>query len=119
MEKELIESSFNILNQIKLYHWATLSYAAHKALDDLHTILSQHFDTLIEAYLGNHNLQPLPQFTVHTKSNTDVSNITKFIQHSHKYLSKIHKKIKQSEMQNIIDEMLTALNKTSYLLKLE
>ena len=119
MEKDLIELSFNILNQIKLYHWSTLSYASHKALDDLHTTLSQHFDKLIEAYLGNHNLQPLKQMSIHTKCDTDTNNITLFIKKSYKQLSKIHKKIKQSDMQNIIDEILTALNKTLYLLKLE
>jgi hypothetical protein len=119
MEKTLIEYSFNMLNQIKLYHWATVSYAKHKALDELHSVLSNHFDTLIEAYMGYNNLQPLKQMTIDTKCNTDTENITKFIQKSHKQLTKLHKAIKQSEMQNIIDEMLSALNKTLYLLKLE
>lgn len=119
MEKDLIEYSFNILNQIKLYHWATMSYATHKALDELHSSLSEHFDTLIEVYIGNKNLQPLKKMTITTKCDTNIENIMGFIQKCHKQLSKMHKKIKQSEMQNIIDEMLSILNKTMYLLRLE
>ena len=42
-----------ILNTIKIYHWATLSYPTHKATDELHSKLSELVDSFIEIYIGH------------------------------------------------------------------
>ena len=39
----VILTFFTILNQIKIYHWQTVSYPRHKATDDLYTKLNSNF----------------------------------------------------------------------------
>ena len=41
-----------MLNTIKLYHWKTHSYPAHKATDELYASLGGHIDKFIEILLG-------------------------------------------------------------------
>jgi hypothetical protein len=44
-----------ILDQIKLYHWQTLSYPRHKATDELHEELSSLVDKFVEVLHGRLN----------------------------------------------------------------
>jgi hypothetical protein len=37
---------------IKLYHWGTLSYATHKATDDLYAKLNVNIDSFVEVMIG-------------------------------------------------------------------
>lgn len=41
-----------MLTTIKLYHWKTHSYPAHKATDELYASLGEHIDKFIEILLG-------------------------------------------------------------------
>ena len=47
-------------NMIKLYHWMTLSYARHKASDQLFSELSENIDKFVETYIG---IYGRPKFT--------------------------------------------------------
>jgi len=44
----------SFLNQLKVYHWQTFSYAQHKALNKAHVNLSELFDEFVEVYLGKY-----------------------------------------------------------------
>jgi hypothetical protein len=118
MEQALIQFSFTLLNQIKLFHWATKSYAAHKALGDLHDLLSDLIDDLVESYVGSAGLQPLGLFEVRTVATSDLKQIIPYIKSSLANLRRIRKDIKESELQNKVDEMLGAMDKSLYLLNL-
>jgi hypothetical protein len=118
MEQKLIEFSFNVLNQVKLFHWATKSYAAHKALGDLHDLLSESVDDLVESYIGAAGRQPLGFFEVHAVAHTDLKQTIPFLKDASASLRRIRTDLKASELQNKVDEMLGALDKTSYLLNL-
>ncbi len=48
-----ILSFLELLNTIKIYHWSTLSFATHKATDELHEKLSELVDSFIEIYIGH------------------------------------------------------------------
>lgn len=48
-----IVSFLELLNTVKIYHWSTLSYATHKATDELHGKLSELVDSFIEIYIGH------------------------------------------------------------------
>lgn len=61
-EASVIRHVFFTLSQVKLYHWSTMSFAKHKALDDLHGSLSDKFDHLVECYIGRFKKQPLKNF---------------------------------------------------------
>ncbi len=48
-----ILSFLELLNTVKIYHWSTLTYATHKATDELHKKLSELVDSFIEIYIGH------------------------------------------------------------------
>ena len=118
MEQALIQFGFSTLNQIKLFHWATKSYAAHKALGDLHDLLSDSVDDLVESYVGAAGKQPLGQFEVRTAATTDLKQVIPFLKSSLTSLRRIRKDMKETELQNKVDEMLGAVDKALYLLNL-
>jgi hypothetical protein len=118
MEQQIIEWSFNTLNQVKLFHWATTSFSVHKALDSLHDDLSALVDQLVETYIGNGRRQPLKLFHVATEAHTNVAELIPFLYEKYTELKKVRQGLRQSELQNIVDEMLTTLNQVQYLLQL-
>jgi hypothetical protein len=118
-EQNVIQHFTSLLGQIKLFHWATMSYAKHKALDELHDVLSDKVDLLIEAYIGRMKLQPLKAFLVETKSTTDTSKLEKYLETERDKITALSKKwTKYSDLQNILDEMVAEINKTLYLSRL-
>jgi hypothetical protein len=48
----IVELFFEMLHTIKLYHWKTISYAQHKATDELHEKLSENTDKFVEIMIG-------------------------------------------------------------------
>jgi DNA-binding ferritin-like protein len=110
-----------LLAQVKLYHWATMKYAAHKALDDLHTELQSQTDRFIEVYVGRFKRQPLPKFTITLGADSDASGakVEKYLEGAHAQMETISKSFaKARELQNIVDEMLGALAQALYLVRL-
>ena len=120
-EKYLFEYFLSLLGQIKVYHWSTMKYAEHKALDELHANLSSNIDDIIESYIGKFNIQPIKQFKINMTANTNVDNLIVFLEEEKINIKNIRNKQfkKCSELQNIIDEMLSSINKTIYLCKLQ
>lgn len=43
---------FTVLNQLRIDHWQTKSYAEHKALNKAYEDLGDLFDSLVEKYYG-------------------------------------------------------------------
>lgn len=120
-ETDIIQFFFGVIAQVKLFHWATMSYAKHKALDDLHGALSDKIDTFVECYLGKYNKQPLKSFSVQSKAVSDTSGLEKYLSTLCDQLSSMHKtfeKEKATELCNILDEMMSEVDKTMYLCKL-
>ena len=52
-KSKFVKTFFEILHEIKLYHWKTKSYSQHKATDELHSKLSELVDSFIEIYIGH------------------------------------------------------------------
>ena len=118
MEKDIIEFSLNMLNQVRVFHWMTTSYAQHKALGDLYDALSDNVDTLVETYIGNKDRQQTMLFQVQTSANSDLTQLSSFLKQAYNELKTFRSKIKISEIQNIIDELSSNINQAVYLLKL-
>ena len=120
-EQEIIQYFLSLLAQVKLFHWATMSYSKHKALDSLHGSLSEKVDSFVECYIGKYKKQPLKSFTIQSKAVSDTSGLDKFLDTTCEQLSVMHKafeKDKAPELSNIIEEMMAEIDRTVYLAKL-
>lgn len=119
-EQKIIEYFLGLLGQIKLFHWATMSYAQHKALDEFHSALSGKIDNFVEVFIGKFKKQPFKNFKISMDAISDVSTLDKFLEKEREQIRKLHNQFKtSSELQNILDEMMSEFNKTIYLCNLK
>jgi hypothetical protein len=100
---------------INVYHWRTLSYARHKASDELLSDISNNIDLFVETLIGITGVRPdrVPSFTM-----VDIidDNAVVYLNDVIDYLEKLA--IKDSSLASIRDDMLVNLNKTLYLMTL-
>jgi hypothetical protein len=120
-EKILFEYFLGLLGQIKVFHWATPSYSKHKALDDLHSSLSNDIDELMEVYIGKFERQPLEIFTISMNATSNTKDLIQYLQEQREYIRGIRNKNfkNYSEIQTILDNILSSVSRTIYLSKLE
>lgn len=111
---------FRFLNAIKYLHWTTKSYAEHKALDEVHSALSEHIDKFVEVYRG---LKPDEKMKLSNISfdkgpqPQDFEDTLSFFNAlSHDFLNQIEKYNATSSMTSIIDDMENCIYQTKYLL---
>lgn len=118
-ESMLMEKFLGLLGQIKVMHWATMSYAKHKALDELHGSLSDKIDEFMEVFIGKYKKQPIKSFKITMPAHSDVSKIDKYLETERESLRDLHSQFKKvSELQNILDEMMGAFDRAIYLCNL-
>lgn len=120
MEKQLFEYFLGLLGQLKIYHWTTMSFSAHKALDELHSSLSDTIDEIMEVYIGKYNRQPIEVFNITMKANSNVSNLITYLEAERDNIRGLRNKNFKNctEIQNLMDNMLGAISKTIYLCRL-
>lgn len=118
-EKVLFEYFLGVLGQIKVYHWITKSYSNHKALDDLHKNLTDLVDELIEVYMGKYN--PIEVFTISMGANSEATAIIPYLEEQRETIRGMrNKNFKNcSEIQNIMDTMMSSISNTIYLCRLK
>ena len=109
-------------NDIKLYHWMTLSYSRHKASDKLFTELSENVDKFVETYIG---IYGRPKFTKKELATSfTVHNDTNIIQCLDKFNNYLKKDIldfiskDDTDLLNIRDSIVSDINQTKYLFSL-
>jgi hypothetical protein len=120
--EDIIEMFFHMQLNIKLYHWQTMSYARHKATDDLLTNLSDLIDQFIEVYIGRYKRPDFEGgFSVDIEELSDENAkqlIENYIGAMKTRVPKYLKKESDTDLLNIRDEILSNLNKTLYLFTL-
>jgi len=117
----VVRDMLQMQNQLRIFHWQTKSYAAHKALGKAYEGLDGLVDTFIETALGRNEAD-------FSNGNIDIKlfDIKELcpctaIDTYKAFLIEITQKLNpdlDSDLLNIRDEMLGLLNQTSYLLKL-
>lgn len=111
-------------SQVKLFHWQTSSYAEHKALDKFFSNFLDLSDSLMESLMGKYG-RPVLDTNSSTLEMTNYSsqNMDSFMDRMHECYSKEIKggldAKNDSELINIIDEILALITKTKYLLSLK
>ena len=122
MSAEIVHIMMTLRDQVKIYHWQTLSYSRHIATNDLLPKLDTNIDQFIEVYIGKYGR---PVFKGKSASigleNFDDKHAPIFIKHAIEWLStKLPKQLKKSDsdLLNIRDTILADLNQVSYLFTL-
>lgn len=109
-------------NQVKIHHWQTNSYAEHQALGQLYDTFSDLIDTFVETYMGKYGRISRDGGFVFTVENYADLPTLKILDRMSIYLIKDVPEMLEStdtDLLNIRDEMLGAINKAKYLLSLK
>ena len=122
-QKEITVVFFEMLLMVKLFHWKTSSYAAHKATDDLYTKLNANMDSFIEVLLGKTGLR-IDLMGTKSIRLIDLSSPESFkreIESFKGYLVSLNdnstmKRMSNTDLYNIRDTILGDLNQLLYLL---
>lgn len=115
---------FEMLFLVKLFHWRTKSYAAHKATDELYGKLNEHMDKFMELFLGKQNDGRMI-FKHNTIRAVDLSSLDALksrVEDFKRYLQDLTKKLDpsfDSDLLNLRDEVLGDMNQFLYLLSLK
>ena len=112
--------------QAKLLHWQSHFYGQHKALDKLFDGLIDKGDTLAESIMGKYGRPVLTEeqlcFTLMNYTNREKGDLSDFMDHLYKYYSVDCKSLfeqgKDSEILNIIEEIIALVDKIKYLISL-
>ena len=96
-----------------LQHWQTRNYATHKALGKYYAAIPDLVDKLVETYMGRNGLVGdfEDEFEIEKDPVRYFKALQKYVDESRKHLPK------DSELQNIIDEILDLINSTLYKLQ--
>ena len=114
--KDMEAFSLALLNSATcahLQHWQTRNYATHKALGKYYAAIPDLVDKLVETYMGRNGLVGdfEEEFEIEKDPVRYFKALQKYVDESRKHLPK------DSELQNIIDEILDLINSTLYKLQ--
>ena len=123
-QQKIVSIFLEMLNTIKIYHWQTMSYAQHKATDDLYSKLNENIDSFIEIMLGKtsnriHFTKNKISLNVYNYSN--MNTFKKQVEQYKYFLINMNKYYdlnitNNSDLLNIRDEILGNVNQFLYLL---
>jgi hypothetical protein len=114
----------DVLNQLKIYHWQTKSYARHKASDELISNLTSSIDQIVEIMQGKKNTRLFISdsndlIRIQNQNDNDIIELlgefkTYLVMIFPRYLTN-----KDTDILNIRDDLLGNVNKTLYLFSLD
>ena len=126
---DILITFLKISNQIKLYHWQTLSHPRHLATDsflnDFNDLIDKFIETLtgrviIENKQKNYRIKLIDKSNKIILENLNDNDIINFLEKVKFYLENTLNDIikDKTDLLNIRDEMLNLINKLSYLFSL-
>ena len=119
--QQYIQDVVQLQTQIKFFHWQTKIYAKHIALDTLFGTIVDNIDEFTETAMGKYGRITVDglSFTFTNVSDENViSVIDGAIDNCIKLTDVLDAKV-DTDLLNLRDELLGALNKTKYLLTLK
>ena len=120
MSADHIHFFLQLRNQIKLYHWQTRVYARHIATDTILEKLEERIDNFVEVYLGKYGRPRLTgKNATFSLQNLTEAGAVRMIKAAIKYVQGMHKQVQtQSDLINILDDILKELGQLIYLFTL-
>ena len=114
------------MTQTKLLHWQSMLYGQHKALDELFEGIIDKGDGLAESIMGKYGRPVLNDSQLCLKlmnyNEPEKGDLSDFMDHLYKCYSLECKSIfeegKDSEIINILDEIIALIDKVKYLISL-
>jgi DNA-binding ferritin-like protein len=112
--------------QTKLLHWQCAFYGQHKALNKLFDSIVDLGDTLAESLMGKYGKPVLSEDNLSIKlynfENPEDGDLSSFMEHLYKcYMEDCRSLLEpgtDSELINILDEIVAAVDQTKYLISL-
>jgi hypothetical protein len=123
--RKFITMMLETLIMIKLFHWKTRSFSAHKATDDLYAKLNENMDNFVEVLMGKMAGTRADFLSTKSINVADLSNKKQLVGRVNiikGMLSAMEKTIpleNATDLLNIRDEILADLNTFLYLLTLD
>lgn len=107
--------------QLRIFHWQTSSYAAHKAFGKAYEQMDGLIDDFVETYMGFYGRsKPNTVFNISLQPLVSSEVVETVLNSFEEYLVSMNEEIpNNSDILNIRDEMLGTLNKLRYLLSLK
>lgn len=119
----LITTLLTLHGQIRVLHWQTKTFSEHKALGKLYENLDGLIDDFVETFSGRYGVPAAKDSYKLTLVNyKDNAGVVEIIDKAISYMTKDVSgmlKPEDTDLLDIRDEMLGALNKTKYLLRLK
>jgi len=132
-EQNIVGFFLQMLNTVKMYHWRTTDYGAHKATDQLYADLNLKIDQFVEVLLGKNNRlsgsKNIRDSILNIKSlklgffnnpndfKKEIINYKSILMNFN--INKFNPQMTNSDLNNIRDEILAILNQFLYLLELQ
>ena len=121
MSSETILLMLTLRNQIKLYHWQTMSFARHKGTDELVEKLDGNIDKFVEVYMGKRGRPKVGHNASLKIRDYHDKEAPKLLQEAISWLTHdLPKLLKKgdTDLLNIRDEIVADLNQALYLFTL-
>jgi DNA-binding ferritin-like protein len=115
----IVHRFLGILNTVKLYHWKTTSYAAHKATDELYERLNKNMDIFVEVLIGKENKRiKMVEKNLRLIDKENTSEIKEYIHEIREFLINLDEMFqkKDSDLLSIRDDLLVDINQFLYLI---
>jgi hypothetical protein len=122
MKEELILKLVQIQVQFKFMHWQTTGDAKHRAYGEVYDTLGDLIDNFTESMMGKYGRPEFePEFSIMFKDLNSLS-VQNFLDGTTDFLVSITEELDNkydTDLLNLRDEMLAAINKLKYLLTLK
>ena len=122
MTNEIVKNLLTAQNQMKLFHWQTISFAQHQAFGDIYDNLSDLIDEFVEVCMGKHGRPEFESEFNLVMYNSNSINVDEYITTVIEFLlsfDNVYDDRIDSDLLNLRDEMLAQFNKLKYLLTLQ
>ena len=120
---KVVLNLLKLLNQLRIFHWQTDSYAQHKAFGDAYESISDLVDELVEVHQGKYGKISYESPAALELANSEDLDAQSILTEVANYLAtdftKMHDAVKDTDCLNIRDEIVAQLNKLKYLLTLK
>lgn len=114
--KDFISKLLFSRNQAHVYHWQTKSYAKHIALETYYNNIVDLIDSIVETHQGVNDI--IKMFSNNDKYGYGEETIIPYFEELLTYITTNRNCVStDSDMQNIVDEIVSLIKNTLYRLK--